>query len=172
MAFKLLRQSLFSLKGEAPPPFSSIRHVYSNLYPPTTASGSRWLSITPLSASPQSSYPKNQQHKEQPSSANTSDTPRPYNEIPKTNTVLGLNLDVLKDSSNLVGNMEKSFHELGHIFKLAGIPGLPTMVCVVDPEDVEKAFRVGDKGYPERFSIWEWKEARKEANAPLGMFLA
>ena len=63
--------------------------------------------------------------------------------MPKTKTVLGLNLDVLKDSSNLVGNMEKNFRELGRIFKLTGVPGLSTMVCVVDPEDVEKVFRVG-----------------------------
>ena len=166
MAFKLLKRSL---KSGAP-----LLSVCSNVHSPGAQAlgSSRWLSFTPSSAFHQSSYPKNQQEKEQSSATSSTETPRPYSEMPKTKTVLGLNLDVLKDSSNLVGNMEKNFRELGRIFKLTGVPGLSTMVCVVDPEDVEKVFRVGDKGYPERYSIWEWKEARKEANAPFGMFLA
>ena len=67
--------------------------------------------------------------------------------------------------------MEWTTKELGHIFRLPGLPGMPEFVCVVDPADVETVYRTGDTDYPMRFVITEWVRARKEQNQPFGMFL-
>ena len=67
--------------------------------------------------------------------------------------------------------MMKAATEVGHIFRPFRFPGTPEVVCVVDPEDVEAVFRVGDIGYPERYQVEVWYQARKEMNAPIGMFM-
>lgn len=67
--------------------------------------------------------------------------------------------------------LKKQTDTLGKIFKESGIPGLPPMVFIFDPHDIEKVFRAGDISYPRRFPIDEWVEVRKELNLPKGMFL-
>lgn len=67
--------------------------------------------------------------------------------------------------------LEGQARKLGHIFRVTGAPGMPEMVCVLNPLDVETTYRVGDTDYPQRFPFNEWKEARKELNKPRGMFL-
>lgn len=143
---------------------------------PFTPSSRRELTTSSSPALPHSSYPLQQHEQQNPPPASdpsqSAETARPYDEIPKTKTTLGLNLDMLRDLSNASNYMKKTARELGHIFKLVGAPGLPPMVCVVDPKDVETVFRVGDAGYPERFLIEVWRDARKEINAPIGMFMS
>ena len=85
--------------------------------------------------------------------------------------MLGLNIDILRNPSLLADYMERSAKELGHIFRLVGLPGLTELVCVVDPVDVETAYRTGDNDYPMRFSLPDLIKARKELNRDLGMFL-
>lgn len=97
--------------------------------------------------------------------------PRPYSEIPKTKTVLGLNLEVMRRPHNLEKYLIEQIQKLGYIFRITGIPGIPEMLCVMSPQDTEAAYRVGDIEYPERFPFTEWKQARKELNRPQGMFL-
>ena len=96
---------------------------------------------------------------------------RPFSEIPKTKTILGLNVELLKDPVMVSDYMERQAQELGPIYKVVGTPGMPDMVCVVSPQDAEKAFRAGDLDYPQRFPFHEWKQARKELNQPCGIFL-
>ena len=85
--------------------------------------------------------------------------------------MLGLNIDMLKNPSQMADYMERTTKELGHIFKLPGLPAMPEFVCVVDPADVETVFRTGDTDYPMRFPFQDWVRARKELNQPSGMFL-
>ena len=93
-----------------------------------------------------------------------------YDDIPKTKTTLGLNVDLLKQPSQLADYMEKSARKLGPIFKLSGMPGLPEMLCVVDPKDVETVYRVGDKDYPKRMEFPDIKRAFEELDQPIGLF--
>ena len=96
---------------------------------------------------------------------------RPYSEIPKTKTFMGLNLEVIKDPSRLSNYTEKMVHEVGNIFKMTGVPGLPEMLFVIDPKDVEKVYRSGDQEYPMRIPVNELKQVRDELKVPYGMFL-
>ncbi len=96
---------------------------------------------------------------------------RPYSEIPKTKTFLGLNVEMIKDANQMGKYFKKQGDELGSIFRVTGVPSIPEQVCVLDPKDVETAFRVGDNTYPRRFPFIDWINARKELNLPLGMFL-
>ena len=96
---------------------------------------------------------------------------RPYSEIPKTKTFLGLNMGTLKDPTQVGRYMQEQGDLLGPIYRLAGLPGFPEMVCLIDPKDVETVFRVGDNAYPQRFPFPEWVEARKELKMPIGLFL-
>jgi hypothetical protein len=59
---------------------------------------------------------------------------------------------------------------IGNIFRLTGAPGMPKSVCVLDPQDIETAYRIGDTDYPERFPFSEWQGVRKELNRPAGVF--
>ena len=95
----------------------------------------------------------------------------PYSEIPKTKTFMGLNLEVMKDPSRLPEYTEKMVHEVGNIFKMTGVPGLPEMLFVIDPKDVEKVYRLGDQEYPTRLPFNELKQVRDELKVPYGMFL-
>lgn len=97
--------------------------------------------------------------------------PRPYSEIPKTKTILGLNVEMLQNPASVDKYMIQQIQKLGYIFRITGVPGMPEMLCVSSPRDVEAAYRVGDIEYPERFPFTEWKQARKELNRPLGLFL-
>ena len=98
--------------------------------------------------------------------------PRPYNEIPKTPTTLGLNLELIRKPFKIVEYLRRVSAELGPIFKVVGTPGQTSMLCVMDPRDVETVFRVGDVGYPERILVEVWRDSLKELNAPSGMFMA
>ena len=109
---------------------------------------------------------------EKTSSPLTVEAAKSYNEIPKTKTVLGLNMDILRKPTQLAQYMQEQGNQLGPIFRVTGTPGLPEMLCLIDPRDVETVFRVGDGGYPRRFPIPEWVEARKELKKPIGLFLA
>lgn len=100
------------------------------------------------------------------------ETARPYDEIPKTPTTLGLNLELIRRPFKIVDYFRRVAAELGPIFKVAGTPGLTSMVCVVHPKDVETVFRAGDTDYPERILVEVWRDSLKELNAPSGMFLA
>ena len=113
-----------------------------------------------------------QQSSTSESSGQSAETARPFSEIPKTKTTLGLNLEMMRDPSRVADYFTKAAHELGHIFRITGTPGLPPMLCVVDPEDVATVFRVGDKDYPQRFRFEVWERARNELDIPFGMFLA
>lgn len=98
-------------------------------------------------------------------------TAQPYSKIPKNKTFLGLNFEIMKDPRKVALYMEEQARKLGNIYRFGGVPGIPEMVVVLDPKDVETAFRVGDVDYPKRFPIWEWKAARKELQKPTGLFL-
>ena len=67
--------------------------------------------------------------------------------------------------------MQEQAVKLGHLYKIVGTPGIPEMVVTVNPEDVEKVYRLGDTAYPMRFPFEEWKQARKELGQPWGIFL-
>ena len=123
------------------------------------------LSTSSVATSPQSTT-----RKQQPQSARPTATPRPFSDIPKTKTTLGLNIHLITKPSQLVDYLEKSCRELGFIFKLAGTPGLPESVCVVDPKDVETVYRNGDMHYPQRQEIPDFKRALKELDKPIGLF--
>ncbi len=107
----------------------------------------------------------------QPENVSEPTTARPFSEIPKTKTVLGLNIEAMRDPLGMPLYVEKQFRTLGPIFHLVGLPSLPKMVFVVDPDDTERVFRTGDLGYPKRIGVEEWIQARKELNLPFGMFL-
>ena len=132
----------------------------------------RGLVSTPFLHSSTSLPHHQQQSSTSESSGQSAETTRPFSEIPKTKTTLGLNLEIMRDPSNVADHLTKAAHELGHIFRVVGTPGLPPMVCVVDPEDVATVFRVGDKDYPQRFRFEVWERARNELDIPFGMFLA
>lgn len=129
--------------------------------PPTTI---RALSSSRLSA--HSSRTLN----EEPSTHNLQDA-KPWSQVPKTKTTLGLNLELMKNPFRMYEYLQKQAKKLGHMFKLTGVPGLPEMVVVINPKDVEVVYRVGDSGYPQRFPFYEWEEARKELKRSNGMFL-
>ena len=122
------------------------------------------------SALPYSTKTDHQEHAT-PSGDKPEPATRPFSEIPMVKTFLGINFDVLRDPTRMADYMEEQVHKLGPIFRLTGAPGIPDMVCVVRPEDVETAFRVGDTHYPQRFPFYEWKQALKELNRPSGVFL-
>ena len=138
------------------------RAVPSSLPSPSTAPHSSRTPLqehaTPISLRPQAA-------------AAATALPRPYSEIPKTKTVLGLNFDMLMDPHNAVNYMERQTRRLGHIFRLTGTPGVGEMVCVVEPQDVETVYRLGDAHYPERYPFLEWRQARNERNRSKGLFL-
>ena len=96
---------------------------------------------------------------------------RPYSEIPKSKTFLGLNMQLLKDPTQMGKFIREQGNELGPIFRLTGVPGMPEMLCVLDTKDLEVVFRVGDNSYPRRLRNPERVEIRKELNQPLGIFL-
>lgn len=98
------------------------------------------------------------------------ETARPYSEIPSIN-VLRLRMKLLWDSSDSANDLRAAVDELGCIFNLT-IPGMPQMVCVVDPKDIEAVFRAGDNDHPERMQIKEWIRSRKETNSPLGLVMS
>jgi len=117
--------------------------------------------------------PINQQDVRISSPASEPEPPsKPYSAIPKVKTTFGLNMDMLREPYKAADYFERSFRELGFIFKVDGVPGLPEMVCLADPNDIEKVYRIGDADYPVRFQFADWIEARKELNKPIGMFLA
>ncbi len=96
---------------------------------------------------------------------------RPYDDIPSSKFFLNINWDMIKNPKSMPQILKKQTDTLGKIFKESGIPGLPPMVFIFDPHDIEKVFRAGDISYPRRFPIDEWVEVRKELNLPKGMFL-
>ena len=96
---------------------------------------------------------------------------RPYNEVPRPKNFLNVNWDVVKNPLGLADHMEKRVKSYGKIYKEKGFPGLPELLFIVDPKDIEKVFRAGDKEYPQRFQLPEWTQARDELHLPYGMFL-
>jgi hypothetical protein len=96
---------------------------------------------------------------------------KPWNDIPKTKTTLGLNVEMMKSPLKGHKYMQRQAQELGNIFRATGVPSMPELVCVMDPHDIETVYRAGDTGYPERFPFYEWQEARKELNKPTGVFM-
>lgn len=114
-----------------------------------------------------------QKHQEKsPASFEVEGNPKPYSEIPKTKTFLGLNMDTLKHPTQIAQYIHEQATQLGPIYRLTGIPGLQEMVCLTDPKDVETVYRVGDGTHPRRFPIPEWVDARNELKKPIGLFLA
>ena len=104
--------------------------------------------------------------------AGKADAPsQPFSKIPRTKTLLGLNLGLLKDPVKSSQYMVEQVRLLGPIFKVTGLPGRPEMVVTVNPQDVEAVYRCGDMHYPERFPFKEWKQTREELKRPLGLFL-
>ena len=97
--------------------------------------------------------------------------PKPYSKIPRTKTVLGLNLGLLKDPIKSSQYMVEQVRLLGPIFKVTGLPGRPEMIVTVNPQDVEAVYRYGDMHFPERSPFREWKQALEELNRPPGLFL-
>ena len=96
---------------------------------------------------------------------------RPYEGIPKTKFFLGLNWELMRDPKFLVDYLEKQVRTYGNIFRDKGGPGLPELLFIIDPKDVELVYRAGDRGYPMRFPITEWNQSRDELKLPYGMFL-
>ena len=96
---------------------------------------------------------------------------RPYEEIPKTKYFLGVNWEIMKKPYGLVDYLEKQVRTHGKIFRDKGGPGVPEVVYIVDPKDVELVYRAGDSGYPMRFPMTAWSQARDELKLPYGMFL-
>ncbi len=96
---------------------------------------------------------------------------RQYNEIPKPKFFLGVNWELIKNPKILVEYVAKQVRQYGKIYRDKGFPGIPEFLYVADPNDIEKVFRVGDKGYPMRFPIKAWRKARDELKLPYGMFL-
>ena len=146
--------------------------------------GSQWFNIASSTRATRglvsSPYPHSstslphcqQQSSTSESSGQSAETARPFSEIPKTKTTLGLNLEVMRDPSRVADYLTKAARELGHIFRVVGIPSLPPMLCVLDPEDVATVFRVVDKDYPQRFRFKVWERAWNELEIPLGMSIA
>ena len=130
----------------------------------------RPLSISSHTAWPHSSTPTSKSQAA-PLKNQEEGAPRPFSEIPKTKTVLGLNLEVMKDPFRITDYAEKTVHELGHIFRITGTPGIPSMVFVVDPKEIEKVYRLGDQDYPKRFPFDMWKKVREDLKIPFGIFL-
>ncbi len=95
---------------------------------------------------------------------------RPFKEIPKTKCFLGVNWEFMKDSKKLVEYVSKQVEQYGTIFRDKPFPGFPELLYVVDPTDIEKVFRVGDKGYPKRLPIKFWYHIRDELKLPYGLF--
>ena len=100
------------------------------------------------------------------------ETARPFDEIPRTKTFLGLNTQLMKEPTQMARYLTEQGDKLGSIFCLVGIPGLPDSLCLLDPKDVETVFRAEDSTYPRRLPIPDWVKARKELNMPIGLFLA
>ena len=143
--------------------------------PASRGAGFAKLTLRPLSISSHIAWP----HSSTPTSKSQAapfkneegGAPRPFSEIPKTKTVLGLNLEVMKDPYRVTDYVEKMVHELGHIFIITGTPGLPSVLTVVDPKDIEKVYRLGDQDYPKRFPFDMWKQIREDRKVPYGIFL-
>ena len=95
---------------------------------------------------------------------------KPWSEIPKTKTTLGLNTKLMKNPFKMMEYLQEQNKSLGPVFRLTGTPGMPETVCAMNPEDVESVYRAGDTSYPQGFPFDLWKDARKELNQPLGMF--
>ena len=95
---------------------------------------------------------------------------KPWSEIPKTRTTLGLNTKLMKNPFKMIEYLQEQNKSLGPVFRLTGTPGMPETVCAMNPEDVESVYRAGDTSYPQGFPFDLWKDARKELNQPLGMF--
>lgn len=94
-----------------------------------------------------------------------------WSEIPRTKTTLGLNIKLMKDMTKFHDYLLEQTNILGHVFRLTGLPGLPkSLVCAVNPEDLESIYRAGDTSYPMRFPFDMWKDARRELNKPFGVF--
>ena len=134
--------------------------------PSATPSIIRALSSSTPSALPQTNGTLNQE----PATRPLQDA-KPWSQVPKTKTTLGMNLELMKNPNKVYDYFQKQAEKLGYIFRLTGTPGLPEMVVVVNPKDVEAVFRVGDSDSPRRFPFYEWEEARKELKKPNGMFL-
>ena len=124
------------------------------------------ISSSTPSALPQSNGTLNQE----PATRPLQDA-KPWSQVPKTKTTLGLNLELLRNPNKVYDYLQKQAQKLGYIFRLTGTPGLPEMVVVLNPKDVEAVFRVGDSDYPQRLPLYEWEEARKELKRSTGMFL-
>lgn len=153
------------------PVLSSAANHSSRCIPTSTSTRStiRMLSTSLVAAYPHSTTSRQQQLHPQNTSSQTA-MPKPFSDIPKTKTTLGLNIDLIRKPSQLVEYLEKSCRELGSIFKLAGTPGLPEMVCIVDPKDVETVYRSGDTHYPQRQEFPDFKKALQELGLPIGLF--
>ena len=123
-----------------------------------------------LASSPSPALHQQQTSPSEPSQS--VETARPYSEIPKTKTTFGLNLELMRDPTKFADVLTRVASELGHIFRIVGVPGMPPMVCVLDPKDVEAVYRVGDSDYPERLRFESWEKAREELGIPFPMFLA
>ena len=94
---------------------------------------------------------------------------RPYNEVPRPKNFLNVNWDVIKNPLGFADHMEKRVKSYGKIYKEKGLPGLPELLFIVDPKDIEKVYRAGDKEYPQRFQFLEWMQSRDELHIPYGM---
>jgi len=76
--------------------------------------------------------PINQQDVRISSPASEAETPpKPYSAIPKVKTTFGLNIEMLREPHRAADYFERSFHELGFIFKQDVVPGLPETVVNV-----------------------------------------
>ena len=171
MAARSLERVLQGVKICASTPLAVARSRSPSSFKKTPFSASSRLLQPHLTTS---SLQQQQQHEDKASLSPQNpelDTARPYSEIPKTKTFLGLNLDVLRNPAQVGPYMREQADTLGPIFRLAGVPGIPEMVALMDVDDVERAFRAGDSGYPSRFPFTLWIESRKELRQPLGLFL-
>jgi len=129
-----------------------------------SAVGARTSSRKPIRHLSTTAVPKDEVARECPE-------PLPYKDIPSPKTFLNLNWDVIKNPTSLVENMEERVRSLGNIYVEKGIPGLPAMVVLTDPKDIETVYRAGDKGYPARFPMKIWVDSRDELKLPYGVFL-
>ena len=96
---------------------------------------------------------------------------RPFSDLPSPNNFLGVNWGLLRDPSSFVDHVDKRVKTIGTIYREKRAPDMPEMLFVVDPEDIEKVYRAGDKGYPMHLPLPGWKESRDELQLPYGMFL-
>ena len=94
---------------------------------------------------------------------------KPWSEIPKTKTTLGVNTELMKNPFKMIEYLQEQNKSLGPVFRLTGTPGMPETVCAMNLEDVESVYRAGDTSYPRGFLFAMLIDARKELNQPLGM---